>query len=155
MPKFQDSLGREWRIGLTVAALPRLRAEAGFDLGKAAAAEKLGEMLFGDPETVAKVLWVLVDRQAEAVGVTPEAFTEGLDGLAIERAANALIEAIIDFFHRARPAAAIKSKLPEVLGKMDERLEAAMTTAMAMDATWNASAGGSPGSSGSTLPSGR
>ena len=138
MSKFRDAEGREWKLSLTVGMVTRLRTDAGFELGKASSADRLGEMLFANPETVARVLWVMIERQAEPLGVTPEAFADGLDGPTIEAASTAILEAIIDFFHRAQPAAAMKNKLPEVLGKMDQRITAAMTAAMDSPSSDNA-----------------
>lgn len=118
MAKFKDSDGREWALSLNVGLVAKLRTDAGFELGKSMNAQ-IGETLFGDPEKIAKVLWVLVETQAENRGTSPESFIFALDGPTLESASTALIEAIIDFFHRGEPAKRMKARLPEILAKAD------------------------------------
>jgi hypothetical protein len=146
--KFTDGKGRDWRLELDVSMLPRLRTDASFELGEAAAAgDRFGELLFGRPETVARVLWVLVEADAVAVGVTPEHFAAGLNGPALGRAAAAFMEAVLDFFHPGR-AEPMKARLPRIMTKLNTDVGAAM--GRAADSILSDSAGSSPGSSGST-----
>jgi hypothetical protein len=140
--RFKDSKGRDWDIVLNVGLIGELKRDAAFDLGKAAeAGERFGDFLFADPSTLANVLWVLVRRQATSQGVTEEQFPYVLDGDAIDRAGDALMEAVIDFFHRRR-AGAMKARLPKLLAKMDAEIQAAMS--QAADSILSGSAGSSP-----------
>lgn len=146
MATFKDSTGAEWRVALNAGVLGDLKRDAGFDLGKAAAAgDRLGEILFGEPGTIADVVWVLVRDQAERAGLTAEKFAYLLDADTLDRAAVAVAEAVIDFFHRGR-AAQMKAQLPTLLAKANREIEAA--TARAVESILNDSAGNSQGSAG-------
>lgn len=122
MAKFADSEGREWDLSLNVGLVSKLRTDAGFELGKTTSAEKLGEALFADPETFAKVLWVCIQQQAEKKGIDPNSFAFALDGDTIEKATTALMLAIIDFFHRRGPGKVMAARLPEILTDLDNKL---------------------------------
>ena len=152
MSRFKDSTGREWSLDLNVGMLGKLRTDAGFELGKSQTAERLAETLFADPETLAKVLWVLVESQADAKQVTPESFACSLDGDALEVATTAILEAIIDFFHRAGPRAMLRSRLPEMLHKADTQVMQAIESEMSRrtEGPLNPGAGSLPASSAST-----
>lgn len=120
MPKFTDKTGRTWNVELDVYTVGRLRSDCGVDLKKGGTAEALGDLIFGDPEKTGQVLWTICEEQAGKISVSPEQFAKAMNGPAIQAATDALMEAIIDFFHRSQQAAAIKSKLPSLLGKVDQ-----------------------------------
>jgi hypothetical protein len=146
--KFATADGREWTLGLTVGALGDLKRDAGFDVG---AAMKTGDALavaiFGDVEQFAGALWVLVRDQAAAVGVDRDVFYRALDPASLDRAADAFVECLVDFFHRRR-APAIQAELPALLARVDERHAEAVRAAA--NAALTKSAGDSPGSLDST-----
>jgi hypothetical protein len=91
------------------------------------------------------VLWVAVEADAIRAGVTPEQFAAGLDGDALDRAAVAFMEAVLDFFHRGR-SGPMKARLPQLMTRLNREIEAAAATAA--DSILNESAGGTPGSAG-------
>ena len=129
--KFADAAGREWFLSLSVGMLRVVRERTGVELGKAMGSEKaLAEILFTDPETLARVLWLLVEKQAGVLAVEPESFAEALDGATIERATEALLGAIVDFSPRSTISAAIKGRLPEMLNRMDSAAVKAVEQAM-------------------------
>lgn len=146
MAKFRDRADAEWSLVLDVGLLTEVRRETGLNLTKpddSAAA-------LADPMTFAGALWVLCREEAERAGLTPEQFARRLDPDTIDRAGDALLESLIDFFHRRRGGPA-KARLPELLRVADrragERLAEMMESAIASN-----SAGNSPASSGSTPP---
>lgn len=146
--KFQttiDGKAFDWSLSLNVGMLARLRTEAGFEIGRDS--EKLAGALFADPETIAKVLWVLIEQQAKAAGISPESFAFSLDGDAIESATTALMEAIINFYHRQIPRATMMERLPGILAKVDQQVVKAINEATEPLKTC---AGNSPESSEST-----
>lgn len=130
MAKFKDTAGQEWELRLTVGALGAIR-EVGFNL---AAMTKTGErwveVLFADPLALARAVWILCREQAEKAGITEAKFLDDLDGLTITRAGDAMIEAIVDFFH-PRQAETIKASLPKILAKIDTKTQT--ETAKAID----------------------
>lgn len=149
MAKFTDINGREWTVALTIGSIADLKREANFDLGAAVkSGDALALTLFGDPEQLALVLWAMVREQAKPLD--RDAFYLLLDPDSLDRGGDALMEAIVDFYHRRR-APAIKEKLPALMAKVDQKLGAAV--AAAMDTALTRSAGDSPGSSAS-IPEG-
>ena len=131
MAKFQTTIdGKllDWSLALNVGMLARLRTEAGFEIGRDS--EKLAAALFSDPETIAKVLWVLIESQAKTANISPESFAFSLDGDAIEAATTALMEALINFYHRQTPRATMTKRLPGILAEVDQQIVAAINKEM-------------------------
>lgn len=122
MHTFKDARDRTWHVAVTVAAAKRCRDLAGTDL-LGLVADKLrplGELL-ADPVRLVDVLYVLCADQAKAAGVTDEQFGEAMHGDALDHAANAFVEALVDFFPRPDVREALRraaSKAREVEGKM-------------------------------------
>lgn len=103
MPRtFTDNAGRSWQIAVTVSTIRRVRAEAGVDLAAAGrtapGGESVLERIASDPVLLADALYAIVRPEAEARKITPEQFGEALAGDAVEAAADALVEEIVDFF---------------------------------------------------------
>jgi hypothetical protein len=140
--------GHEWRVRLTLGLVGRLRSDAGFDLGAAAGGGELARVLFGgEPETLGRVLWTLCRDEAQARGLTaPEAFYEMFGPEELDAAADALMEAVTDFFHRGR-AAEIKKSLPGMKATLNARMTAAAVAAIGSMSS--GSGGDSPASSAS------
>jgi hypothetical protein len=103
MKTFADSTGRTWQISLTVDAIKRVKNLLQIDLT---------EPLLGQPPLMTRlaldvlllcdVLYVLVKPQADAAGVSDEAFGASLGGEAITGAHDALMEVWTDFFQNLR-----------------------------------------------------
>lgn len=146
MSTFSDSLGKSWSLGLTVGLLREIRSKAGVDLGKAFTSEEsLNQILFGEADSLVKVLWVVCEKQAQERGVSPEQFAYLFDGASIERATEALLSAVADFFPRSRIGRALKDKLKEILTEAEDQ---------AIQSLSRLSLGNLPGSAGSTPPPG-
>lgn len=150
---FRDALGREWRVRITAGQLGRVRREAGVALGDLMRdPAALGEFLYADPETLGRIVWLLVADQADARGVTPEQFADAFDGSTLQESTDAVLGAVADFFPRSPVAAQMRRGLAAMLTAMDlasvaamERATGAVTTSIS-----NGSAGSSPGPSAST-----
>ena len=148
MAKFTDLVRREWTISLTSGDLRRVREQAGLDLGKALTnTDRLAELLFGDVEMFGKVVWVLIEKQANALSITPEEFADGFDRDTFESASSAITDAILDF---TQPRTVAEKKKEAIRGLkiavekvVVSQLDAALTTL-------NSSVGNSPGSPVST-----
>lgn len=150
MSSFKDNTGREWKLRLTVGVVTDVKRETGVDLGKVTQADTAWiTFLFGDPGRLVAVLWVLCEKQATAVGVTPEDFGHLFDGTTLEAAGEAFAGAIADFFPRSRIAKAIRESLGKILAATDEKAVAELT---AMTSTYCNSASRSQESAGSIPP---
>lgn len=99
---FRDEHGHEWGLHIDVGTIARIRRDYAIDLSKVLASREAIEELAGDVIKLVDVLWGLVEPQAKTAGITAEAFATRLLGDSLEDAANALIEAIIDFFPSRR-----------------------------------------------------
>ncbi|VTR92818.1 Uncharacterized protein OS=Isosphaera pallida (strain ATCC 43644 / DSM 9630 / IS1B) GN=Isop_2427 PE=4 SV=1 [Gemmata massiliana] len=99
MNRFKDLEGREWGVALHVRAVERVEERTGVEIG-ALLRDKFAGLfeLFGSPARFVRVLWVLVEGQAEKLKVTPEQFGESLGGDALEAAYTAFVGALSDFF---------------------------------------------------------
>ena len=123
MRTFKDNAGRTWTISLTVAAVKRVRDLAKIDLLDLANG-RVFERLVADPVTLCDALYAACKPQADAEGITDEAFGEAMAGDAIEHASKALVEELIQFFPNARERAA----LSRVVQTMDAAMDRARTT---------------------------
>lgn len=96
MARFTDNAGSEWCINLDAPLIAAVRKECQVNLtdldGKAY------EELAGDPVKLVEVLWHLVEEEAKQRGVSYKQFATSLTGDVLEQAADAMLEAITDFF---------------------------------------------------------
>jgi hypothetical protein len=103
MQSFKDAAGRDWHVAINVAAVKRVKAARDIDLVAAVDPEaRLLERLAGDPILLVDVLYVLCQPQAQAQNVSDEQFGEALWGESLDRAIDAFLEALTDFFPQAR-----------------------------------------------------
>jgi len=103
MQTFTDNQGKSWSIEITVATVKELKRDLEVDLMTIA---EQGDDLLGklasDPVLLVDALWVVCRDQAEADGIGDEAFAGRLGGDSLDEAIMALMEAIADFFPKAR-----------------------------------------------------
>lgn len=119
--RFVDVKGEGWPLVISVAHVEDVEAATGVNLEAAVLdIEVLTRDVFGSPRKFAAVLWHLVRAEAEGRGLDARGFKERLDGPTIERATEAMLEAVVDFSHRSKAAAAIKGRLREGLDRVDE-----------------------------------
>lgn len=97
---FSDQDGRSWSAIINVKVAKRLKDRLGLDL-MTAFEGKLFTELAGDPILLGDTLYVVCQEQAAERGITDEQFGELLAGDTIDRATDALIEGIVDFFPQA------------------------------------------------------
>lgn len=88
--------GKDWILRIDAPAIIGVRNEHGINLGKGV---ECFDALTSEPDKCQLVIWSLCRKQAEAAGVSSDAFFEFLaDGDVGEEASRQLFEAIIDFF---------------------------------------------------------
>lgn len=122
MPVFKDQTNREWVLRLDAPKIAAVRRDCGVDL--AALDGTAIERLRDDPVLLVNSLWVLCRSQAGA-GTSDQMFGESLVGDAIDRATDALIEAIADFFPTRR-----KEMLLKLAAQQKETREQALADAV-------------------------
>jgi hypothetical protein len=155
MHVFKDSNGRDWAVTINVAAVKRVRGTLDVDL-PGLVGVGLGELM-QDPVKFVDVLYVLCRPQADTAGVSDEQFGAAFGGDTLERAAEAFVEELIDFFPAPRrgPLRALMAKSKAI----DENVTRRLTERIdALDPerpeTWGRppgnSSGGTPGPSAST-----
>jgi hypothetical protein len=122
LKQFKDSQGREWTIDVTIGQIKRVR-----DLVKVnlyALFQEEAKRLFSDPVLLVDTLYVLCQQQAEARKMSDEDFGRIFEGDVLEAAANALLEAVLDFFPSSR-----RTILRATVDKSNELASQAMTKA--------------------------
>lgn len=97
MRAFKDTKSRQWKLSITVGVLDQI-------------CEELGDDIFNDPTNISMspkdnvhMLWITVEDQAEAKGVTPRDFGRALDGETLREAMNQWMGALADFFSALLP----------------------------------------------------
>lgn len=94
MATFKDKHGKDWVISLDAPLIMAVRRECDLDL--ASTDGSAYERMADDPILLVNVLWVLCREQAG--DMTDVMFGKLLVGDAIEKATEAMLEAICDFF---------------------------------------------------------
>jgi len=115
MKTFKDTTDRTWNIMINVSAIKQVRSALDVDLLGIIEGSKVLEKLIDDPVTLCDVLYVLIKPQADAQQVTDEEFGAALGGDVLEKAVEALLGELIDFFPQAKRAA-----LRRLLEKIDQ-----------------------------------
>ena len=103
MHSFTDTSGRVWNIAINVDAIRRVRSHLKVNLLEAIEGRLL-EQLISDPVLLCDVLFVLVEPEATAKGVSDEDFGRSLGGDVLDQATTALLEELVDFFPSGRRA---------------------------------------------------
>lgn len=101
MKTFLDNTGRTWAVSVHVDSIRRVRDLTGVNLANSLSGEFF-ERLATDPLLLCDVLFALVKPEAEALGVSDTSFAQGIAGDAIDRATEALVEGLADFFPHDR-----------------------------------------------------
>ena len=109
MRTFKDNAGRTWSVELNVHQMKRIRAHLGIDLVNVIALDKGGKVkvdlvdrIASDPCLLVDILWVCVEEEAKAAGVTDEQFGRSLAGDSIDGATAAFLDELVDFFPGAK-----------------------------------------------------
>jgi len=125
MASFTDSKSKDWNVAISVEDVRQVRAVCGVNLYEAIDGNLFAK-LAGDPVALVDVLYVVCKSQADSRGINAEEFGRALAGDSIEKASDALIEAIIDFFPKARREVLrqIAAKLATVQAKVATRAKA-------------------------------
>lgn len=148
MARFKDRTGFEWDIVLTVGSVADVKRETGINLALASKDVAWVQAIYSDPEKFGQVLWTLLAPDAGAT--TPEEFARRFDGATLNRAGNALGEAVADFFPRSRVAKALRENLARLMDEADEKVVKGLESVKLTDSP---SPTNSPGSAGS-IPAG-
>lgn len=112
MKTFVDNAGRTWTVAISVYSVKRLRAVLNIDLYGLIDDEFKGlGKLMSDPVSLVDLLYVLCQSEAEKLGVIDEDFGRAMAGDAIERAMEAFLTELTDFF----PDAQVRTGIQKVL----------------------------------------
>ena len=101
MKTFTDNSDRTWTIHVHVESMKRVRSVCNVDLLKVVEGTLLVE-LANDPILLCEVLYALCHEEAKAKSVSDVDFGKAMAGDAIERATEALLREIFDFFPPAK-----------------------------------------------------
>lgn len=114
---FHDESNRVWRITIDVPTIRKLRdhPQSGLDLTRVLDDQTILGKLIGDPVRLVDTLWLLVEDQAAVNECDDVGFGRALVGDAIDRATDAFLEALTDFFPPAK-----RALLKKVLAKVKQ-----------------------------------
>jgi len=100
---FKDSAGHEWNLKIHLGIVNRLRAEKVIDLLKVTENKMARfKQLMSDPADLVGVVWEILKPQAEASGITFDAFCAALDGDAIDAMMETFSRSLADFIPALR-----------------------------------------------------
>jgi hypothetical protein len=109
MKSFVDKNARAWSIVVNIATVKRVRALCDVNLLELITVDDSGktdssvlDKLSEDPVLLVDVLYAVCKPEADKLGITDVEFGESLDGDAIEKATESLLDEIVDFFPEAK-----------------------------------------------------
>lgn len=97
MPKFKDSLEREWDLAIDAPTIQLVRERHQVDLADIGASEQWNR-LTTDLVLRVDVLWTVLEEQAKERGINQREFAKGLIGEGLGSATDALLTGIENFF---------------------------------------------------------
>ena len=158
MRTFKDNQGREWNLAINVDAVKRVRSLLDVNLLDVTDG-KLLERIASDEVLMVDLVYALLKPEADSRDISDEDFGRAMAGDAIDRAYEAFLEELTDFFRNPARRELLKKALKKlgdleakVLAVAQERLESGELEAKLEEAlrTSGSSSGSSPGSSAST-----
>lgn len=153
MQRFVDSTNFEWVLDVNLAARKRVQKETGFDLLAVTDPQTLQRL--DDPQLLVDVIHSLCHEQTAKLAIDAEAFAARMGGDVLDKASDALMLAIADFFPQRRrtllTAAIHKGRmLQEQAVQMGLKEIEALTLESLIDVPPKKSSADSPASSEST-----
>jgi hypothetical protein len=158
-PTFIDRDGRKWTIALDFEVYRRVLTGCEVDLCDIVYPEQKCLRKLSDAITLVDVVWEVVKEQAIREGVREEQFAKAIDMSILQDVQRKLIDEML-FFSRSHPRAPIVKEAVAAAEKAEamakEEVERAMPEIRKQMRGFalGGSAGGSPGSSASTLANG-
>jgi len=167
MREFRDDCGRPWALAFTVNSAMRVRdtvtidvdgQKVPFDIINVGNIGVTLQVLRSQYATIAETLYAILCRQVEEKKISRDEFLDGLRGDALDAAAKALEQELIDFFpqrHR-KPISLIAARIDEMQQLAAERAVASIQAVSAEQilAESGMQSGKPPESSESTQESG-
>ena len=115
MHSFKDTKGREWRLEANLGSYGRVASSTGVKLWDIATENRESLMQLTDALVLGRVLWTMVEQQAETKGVSPEDFAAAFNGDTLEAAYNALLDEML-FFCPTRQRAMLELAVKKIRG---------------------------------------
>jgi hypothetical protein len=123
LPSFADSRGERWTVDVNVAAIKQAKKALEFDLLDAIGKPEQFQRLYTDPLLLCDLLYCLCQEQAQERGISDEQFGARLAGESIERATDALVAGIADFFPNGRQRQLLKREAARLRMLEEKALE--------------------------------
>jgi hypothetical protein len=110
MATWSDSAGRDWVVNVTVTTIRRVKELVDVNLLDVFDG-KLFARLLTDPVALVESFYAICQPQAEARAVTYEQFVDSMTGDGLDRAFEALTDALICFFPKGRREILLRLKM--------------------------------------------
>jgi hypothetical protein len=151
MKTFRDTTGRAWDLAVTIGTLKRIRSRLSVDLfSMHLGTPSLAERLVEDVALQVDAIFICIEPQARAAGVTDEQWAESMGGDAMAAAVDAFWEELIGFFLASRPGTAELARAARTAVRT--RQLTSVLVAEAMRTTPGEPSTGSPGSHAAEIP---
>lgn len=120
---FKDSQGMEWKLLLTVGLIEQVQEEGQLDLSNMLKDPKeFATLLVHDPKKLVMGLWVMCEEQAKFCGLDAKQFGKRFDRDTLDRAVDALCDAVVAFYPRGSAGRVLRGRLPAILKEMDQEI---------------------------------
>lgn len=109
MKRFATTDGAKWDVKINVLAIKRVEEETGIRLTSVVDDEAVRLAAFGDDLRFVDILIALIRPQIEAAQRTVDSVLEVMDAETLEKAVEALMEGLFDFFPEPRKGLLMKA----------------------------------------------
>lgn len=122
--KFKDSYAVEWQMPINVGVIEDIEEQAKVKLDQMIENPKeFANILIMKPGSLVAVFYVICEDQIKERGLTERQFAKLFDRDTLDRATNALIEAMVTFSLRSSAGQTIRENLPRILNELDNQVK--------------------------------
>lgn len=126
--EFADNEGYVWKLKLNVGLIEDIKEDLQIDFDEMMKEPKnFVTILFTEPKKLVSLLYFICRKQVEAVPLTPREFGHRFDREVLDKAADALLAAVLLFYPRTSAGKVLMDNLPRVLEKMDSEITEKVT----------------------------
>ncbi len=125
MHSFEAIDGTKWSFAISYGTVQQVLEDTGFKLTDLFYDNKAAAPILGDAFQFLRVMFSALKPQAKQLGKSFEDFLAGMDDTVLAKATDALLEAVVDFFHE--PRRTLVRRALEKYRSESERLTSAAT----------------------------
>lgn len=129
---FKDEMGGTWNVKLNLGTIEAIdEVIPGFSKDIVRDTEKLINLIWGDPQKLVMISWVVCEAQAKERNITPKQFASLFTREVLDSAAECFITEFICFFQVSTASKKMRQAMPSMMEKLKAKGGALVEKAIA------------------------